>query len=73
MTKSTLDISSKTNVPLFAVLSSVPFIVGGIMWLANVDAKATEAKATNLTILQMVSQMKDDVAEIKGELKRIRK
>jgi hypothetical protein len=35
-------INEKTTVPLLAVICSLPFFVGGIMWLSSVDAKATK-------------------------------
>ncbi len=36
------NINEKTNVPLLAVLATLPFLIGFIMWLASVDANATK-------------------------------
>ena len=38
-----LSIDAKTSVPLFAVVSLLPFLIGGIVWLTNIDAKASES------------------------------
>ena len=38
------NINDKTNVPLFAVICAVPFFLGGVLWLATIDAKATQAR-----------------------------
>jgi hypothetical protein len=38
-----MKLDDKTTIPLWAVIASLPFIVGAIMWLASVDAKATKA------------------------------
>lgn len=43
MSTTTMVINDKTNISLFAVLCSLPFLVGAILWLASVDAKATAA------------------------------
>ena len=37
-------IDEKTKVPLFAVVISIPFIFGGMLWLTSIDSKASQAK-----------------------------
>jgi hypothetical protein len=37
-------IDEKTRVSFFAVCCALPFVIGAIMWLTNVDAKATQAR-----------------------------
>lgn len=40
----TSTIDDKTRISLFAVICSLPFLVGGIIWLTSIDAKATQAR-----------------------------
>jgi hypothetical protein len=37
------NIDEKTKIPLFAVLGSVPVVIGAVLWLTSIDAKATQA------------------------------
>lgn len=37
-------IDDRTKVPLYAVLACIPFIIGAILWLASIDAKANNAE-----------------------------
>lgn len=37
-------IDDKTKVPLFAVFCSLPFIVGVVLWISSIDAKASQAR-----------------------------
>lgn len=41
----TTVIDDKTRIPLFTVLSCVPVLIGGIMWLTSIDAKASAAQS----------------------------
>lgn len=41
------DIDEKTKVPLFAVLASIPILVGGIIWLTAIYAQVVEATRIN--------------------------
>lgn len=54
----------KTRIPLFAALGTLPFIVGAILWLSNVDAKATES-------LEMVKAQDPRLWKIEKSLIRI--
>lgn len=43
-----LQIDNHTSIKLYAVLAVLPFLVGGVLWLASIDAKAsTAAKGIN--------------------------
>ena len=39
----TLRLDEKTTIPIYAALTALPFLIGAILWLASVDAKATKA------------------------------
>jgi len=60
-----MDISEKTKVPLFAVLASSPFIIGAILWMTSIDAKASAAKE----IYPMVQNILERVIRIEENLK----
>lgn len=47
-----MKINESTNIPLFAVIASLPFMVGAIFWLSSVDAKATKAAKSTEIILE---------------------
>lgn len=46
-------IDEKTDVKLFAVIASLPFVIGFIFWLSSVDAKATKA-AENAELIKEI-------------------
>jgi len=56
-----LLIDSKTHIPLFAVVASLPFIIGFVMWLSSVDTKATEAYEAQQDIKKMIWQLQKSV------------
>lgn len=71
-----MEINTKTTVPLWAILSGIPAIVGAIMWISFI-AYNTEANAENIKDLQaqkdkhleLLIKIKEDVAEIKAKIK----
>ena len=64
----TAKINENTTIPLVAVICTIPFLVGAIMWLSSVDAKATkgaEAKEILIQMAQDVAVIKADVSYLK--------
>lgn len=59
----TAKLNDKTTVPLIAVICSLPFLVGGIMWLSSVDAKATKGAEAKEMLYKMDKRL--DRIEIK--------
>lgn len=53
--KTALD--SRTTIPLYAVVSTVPFLLGAILWLTNVDAKASTSLAETKDVKETLSQV----------------
>lgn len=43
MTSASID--DKSKVSLFAVICTLPFIIGGVAWLTEIDYKASHAQA----------------------------
>ena len=67
-----MKLDDKTTISLYAVLASLPFIVGAIMWLTSVDAKATKAAESSDLIQDThtkVIKMEKDIEYIKEKLK----
>lgn len=67
-----MDITDKTKISFFAVLCSVPILVGGILWLANIDAKATAASIEAKSMREMVLDIHDRIIRIEEHLKVMR-
>lgn len=72
-----MEINDKTKIPLYSVLGTVPFIIGGIMWLTVISVRAETSEKVNEKQDQKLEQqqsllidIRDDVREIKAQLKR---
>jgi hypothetical protein len=61
-------INEKTNIPLFVVIGSLPFVVGFVFWLSSVDAKATKGAEAK----ELLEDLKLDIREIKTDVKYIK-
>lgn len=66
-----MQIDEKTNIPLFAVVVSLPFLVGAILWLSSVDSKATEAKDKLSNVQDLLSGVQDKLTDIRERVIRI--
>jgi hypothetical protein len=68
-----MDITDKTKIPLFAVVGILPTLVGGIIWLTNIHAKASNAEE-KLTRLERaiidIAEIKKDIEFIKEAVKK---
>ncbi len=68
-----MNINDKTTIPLFAALLSLPVIIGGILWLTSVDAKATKAAESADLISEIhikVIKIEKDVEFLKEKRKK---
>lgn len=63
-----MKLDDKTTIPLFAYIASIPFLVGGILWLATIHAKANNAEMKLNTLEQAIV----DIAVIKTDIKYIK-
>ncbi len=64
-----MRIDQRTHVPLFAVLSAIPFVVGGMFWLTNIDSKASAAQEDLKSLRPLVQEIHDHVLRIEEFLK----
>ncbi len=72
-----LNIDEKTRISFFAVLSALPFLIGGILWLTSVDAKASMSLQRSERTQQLLDKqmeilfdMRDSLIRIEEQLKR---
>jgi hypothetical protein len=59
-----MDISEKTKLPLFAVLVSLPFMIGAIMWFTTVAGDASRASADVKSVRELVLDLRDRMVRI---------
>lgn len=64
-----MNIDNQTKIPLFTAIGLVPLIVGGILWLSNIHAKAESAE----TKLEKLEQAIIDITVIKKDIEYIKK
>jgi hypothetical protein len=64
-----VDIDEKTNVPLFAVAAALPFLIGGLLWLTSIDAKATFARDQITGVIEMLRDVRERVIRIEEHQK----
>ena len=63
-----MKIDERTDIPLYAAIASIPFLIGGILWLSSIHAKANTAESKLITLEQAVV----DIAVIKTDIKYIK-
>lgn len=71
MKNSSMDIDEKTRISLWAVIASVPIMVGGLLWLTAIDAKATAAKEDLSGVKVMMERQFERLQSIDSRLNRI--
>ncbi len=64
-----MRIDDKTHINLYAVLASVPFLIGGIVWLTTIDAKAQAAQNELEKLRPLVQDIRERVIRIDESLK----
>jgi hypothetical protein len=61
-------LDESTTVPLFAVIAGVgvaiPLIIGGILWLSAIDAKASTASEDTKNIRALLTDVRERVIRI---------
>lgn len=65
-------IDEKTKIPLFAALSGLVVIIGGIIWLTTIANTSNANAATIETLETRMHGLTIDTAEMKGMIKEIR-
>jgi hypothetical protein len=65
-----MTINEKTSIPLFAILGALPFLIGGILWLTSIDAKATYASEQISGVIEMLRDVRERLIRIEEFEKR---
>lgn len=60
------SIDDKTKIPLFAVICSLPFLVGAIVWLTAIAAKADSAQEEIQGLKSLVLDIRERVIRIES-------
>ena len=66
-----MDIGDETRIPLFAVLTALPVLIGFIFWLSTIYAVATSAEETNAAQEVKIEQTRDLLLDIRERIIRI--
>lgn len=64
------EINEKTRVQLFAVIGALPFLIGGIIWLTTIDAKASTAEEKIKGVLELLIDVRERVIRIEEAQKQ---
>lgn len=64
-----MKIDEKTHINLYAALASIPFLIGGIVWLTTIDGKAQAAQEELNRLRPIVQEIRERVIRIDEELK----
>ena len=64
-----MNLNDKTTIPLVAALAALPFIIGTILWLTSIDAKATKGAESS----DVIYEVRDRVIRIETLLEKERK
>lgn len=73
------NLDKTTTVNFFAIATAFPTLVGGILWLSNIDAKATTAKedldrarTEMVGVKEMIIDVRERSIRIEEQLKFLR-
>jgi hypothetical protein len=66
-----MEIDGKTNIPLFAVLASIPILVGFIFWISTIYSITLSAQSANAAQDIKIDQTRDLLIDIRERVIRI--
>ncbi len=61
-----MNLNDKTTIPLVAALAALPFIIGIMLWLTSIDAKATKGAESS----EIIAEIRERVVRIETMLER---
>jgi len=70
---SSLHIGANTSIKLYAVACMIPFLAGGMLWLSNIDAKASAAERETQALRTMMAEVLERTIRIEEQLKWLKK
>lgn len=62
-------IDDKAKISLFAVLAATPVVVGGIIWLTNIDNRAAAAQVEARGLRELVIDVRERLIRIEERMK----
>lgn len=68
-----MTIDEKSRISFFAVLSSLPFVIAGIVWLTTIDNKASAANEELKGVRSLVLEVRERVIRIEEFQKKQRR
>ncbi len=70
-TTTNIDITEKTRVPLFAVILTIPTLLGGMFWLTAIWQQGAEAQRVNDRQDRQLNNQTDILNDIRDRVIRI--
>lgn len=67
-----ININEKTTLSLYAVAVTVPFLIGGILWLSSIDSRASSAQDELKGLRPMIMDIRERTVRIEEQLKNQR-
>jgi hypothetical protein len=71
MAPKSVTIDDKTQISLYAVIGCIPILVGGLIWLTNIDAKASAAQIDLQNTKELLKQALTKLEKIDSRLSHI--
>jgi len=66
-----MKIDDKTTLPLFAAIGTLPICIGFIVWLTNIDSKASQAIDSGVKIEKRIDRQEQLIVETHDSVIRI--
>jgi hypothetical protein len=65
-----MNIDERSKISFFAVICALPFIIGAILWLASIDAKASQASEETKSLKTLILDVRERVIRIESALEQ---
>ncbi len=62
-----MHIDDRTKVSMYVVLSCIPFLVGGVIWLTTIDTKASAAQDELVSVKALLLDVRERVIRIEAQ------
>ncbi len=65
-----VEIDDKTKISLYAAVALLPFLIGFILWLSSIEAKASAAQDELRDLKPLISDIRERTIRIEETIKR---